>query len=235
MRDKKTHAKNIRMKGDKNYIMKNKKDNIEKEYFKDNEIFSNLFNYYLFDGEEKILASNLTEGDIEYNKDSISRKRDVLKIACMKSDDKYNYLLLGIENQTKFDKDMVIRCLFYDALEYEKQRNIDKNSKNDKMKSKDKKIYYPVITIVIYFNPNPWKGPRDLYTLLVIKDEAIKKYLSNYKLNIIEPYRMEDKDFNKLNNDLSILFEFIKNSKDEDKLSKLIQSKENIIKLIKRL
>lgn len=212
-------------------MMKNKKDNIEKEYFKDNIIFSNLINYYLYNGEKKILPDDLIELDTESNIDNISRKRDILKLATMKTDGKYNYLLLGIENQTKDDKYMVIRNMLYDSLTYERQRtNIDNYLKNAKiiLEGNRQKIF-PVITIIIYFSHKEWKGPRDLHSLLKIdKVEPIKRFIPNYKLNIIEPYKMEDTDFKLLDKDLSILFKFIKNSDDENKLNDLIKNNQEL-------
>ena len=81
---------------------------------------------------------------------------------------------------------------------------------------------YPVITVIIYFSYKKWSGPKDLYSLLDIKDERIKKYISNEKLNIIEPYNMNENDFVKLNNELAFLFRFIKNSGNKDNLSRLV-------------
>ena len=128
--------------------MKNKKDNIEKEYFENNIIFSNLINYYLYGGKNIISPNDLVELDTESNNDNISRKRDILKLATMKTDGKYNYLLLGIENQTREDKYMVIRNMLYDILSYDKQRqDIDNYFKNVKINLEgNKNKIFPVIT-----------------------------------------------------------------------------------------
>ena len=193
------------------------KDVIEREYFKNNNIFASLFNYYLFDGKEIIKEDELKELDttLVTTNPILKRERDIYKKAILKTDGKKSYLLLGIENQTSEDSKMVIRNMIYDSLSYHNQiQNIENNSKNDKIKMK----IYPVITLVIYYSHKRWTGKKNLYSMLEIKDNNLKKYISNYKLNIIEPYRMEESDFNKLNNDLGLLFEFIKNSGDKDKL-----------------
>ena len=193
------------------------KDVIEREYFKNNNIFASLFNYYLFDGKEIIKEDELKELDttLVTTNPILKRERDIYKKAILKTDGKKSYLLLGIENQTSEDSKMVIRNMIYDSLSYHNQiQNIENNSKNDKIKVK----IYPVITLVIYYSHKRWTGKKNLYSMLEIKDNNLKKYISNYKLNIIEPYRMEESDFNKLNNDLGLLFEFIKNSGDKDKL-----------------
>ena len=210
--------------------MTNIKDGIEKEYFKDNDIFSNLANYYLFNGKKIISPEDLKELDTEYNitnPNIINRKRDIIKIFTMKTDGKNKYLLLGIENQTKVDYKMVTRCMLYDTLSYVRQiDDIDISRKNDKIKLNKNNNYLlsPVITIVIYFSHKKWNAKKDLYSMLDISDDLILQYVSNYKLNIIEPYNMTEKDFNMLDNDLSILFEFIKNSGNKEKLINLINN-----------
>lgn len=172
-----------------------KYDISEKEYFKDNKMFSNIFNYYLFDGTEEIKSNELEELDpklVFTNPGDIIRERDIYKRAVIKSDGKKTYLLLGIENQTKIDKYMILRVMGYNYFSYYNQiQNIDKNKKNVKIK------LYPVITLVIYFSHKKWTGPRNLHSLLGINEPSILKYVSNEKLNLIEPYNMTNEDFDK--------------------------------------
>ena len=197
-----------------------KYDISEKEYFKNNEMFSNIFNYFLYDGQNEIKKEDLEELDTKLvftNPVDSIRERDIYKKAIIKNDGERTYLLLGIENQTKMDKYMLLRIIGYNYFSYYNQiQNIEKSNKDDKIK------LYPVITLIIYFSYKKWSGPKDLYSLLDIKDERIKKYISNEKLNIIEPYNMNENDFDKLNNELAFLFRFIKNSGNKDNLSKLV-------------
>lgn len=197
-----------------------KYDISEKEYFKNNEMFSNIFNYFLYDGQNEIKKEDLEELDTKLvftNPVDSIRERDIYKKAIIKNDGERTYLLLGIENQTKMDKYMLLRIIGYNYFSYYNQiQNIEKSNKDDKIK------LYPVITLIIYFSYKKWSGPKDLYSLLDIKDERIKKYISNEKLNIIEPYNMNENDFVKLNNELAFLFRFIKNSGNKDNLSKLV-------------
>jgi hypothetical protein len=197
-----------------------KYDISEKEYFKNNEMFSNIFNYFLYDGQNEIKKEDLEELDTKLvftNPVDSIRERDIYKKAIIKNDGERTYLLLGIENQTKMDKYMLLRIIGYNYFSYYNQiQNIEKSNKDDKIK------LYPVITLIIYFSYKKWSGPKDLYSLLDIKDERIKKYISNEKLNIIEPYNMNENDFVKLNNELAFLFRFIKKSGNKDNLSKLV-------------
>ena len=202
----------------------NKKDIIEREYFRRNEKFASIFNYYLFDGKNVIKEDELEELDttlITTNPILSKRERDIYKKAVFKTDGKKKYLLLGIENQTREDSYMVIRNMGYDYYSYHNQvQNIEKEYKNDKI---EVKRIYPVITLVIYYSHKRWTGKKDLYSIIDISDN-LKEYVSNYKLNIIEPYSMEERDFDKLNNDLGLLFGFIKYSGNQTKLDLLLRN-----------
>ena len=203
------------------------KDITEKEYFKNNDRFSDIFNYYLFNGKEVIKSEDLIELDTNLSLTKpidINRERDIFKKAVIKTDGKNSYLLLGIENQTKISKDMIIRIMGYDYLSYYKQyHDIEKDKNHAKIKM------YPVISLVIYYSDKKWNGPKDLHDMLGIKNLAISNYVTNVKLNIIEPNNMDTNDFNKFkNNDLSVLFEFIKYSNNKNELVRIMSTAKNV-------
>ena len=213
------------------------KDITEKEYFKNNDRFSDIFNYYLFDGSKVIKSEDLVELDTTLavtEPVNINRERDIFKKAVIKSDGKCSYLLLGIENQTRVSKDMIIRIMGYDYLSYYKQyHNVEKDKNHAKIKM------YPVISLVIYYSDKKWSGPKDLHDMLGIKDSFISKYVTNVKLNLIEPNNMNTNDFNKFSNtDLSLLFEFIKYSNNKDEIKRIMSNNKKVdketIKLINR-
>lgn len=205
-------------------MIKLKKDNIAKEYMNDNKIFSNVFNYYLYNGKNVIKPENLVSLDstsvINSKNESIQRHRDLIK--CLKDDDNNTYLLLGIENQTSVDYNMIFRTLHYDSMSYMEQ--IERKNKNDIIRLK------PVITLVIYYGSKNWSGPRSLYEALNITNNPIRKFIPDYKLNIIVPNELNDEDFNKLD-DLGYVLELIKNSKDRNKMEVLINEKDGYKRL----
>ena len=216
-----------------------KKDIVTKNYFSQNKIFSKIFNYYLFDGKDVIKENDLIELDTNQvisNPNLIKRERDILKEAIIKSDNNYDYLLLGIENQSKINNGMILRNLLYDSISYSNQALDIVNTKNNaKIKldrysglSKNDKLK-PVITLVIYFSYKKWTGAKDLHSMLYINDKELLKYIPNYKLNIIEPYNMTEEDFIKLGS-LSTLFRFIKASGNKDELNDLITKNESFKK-----
>ena len=205
-----------------------KPDSADKVYWRQNETFADLFNAYLYNGEQVIKSEELEELDTDASdvveigevKESIRGARDVIKIA-----KKYNgveYVLLAIENQEGIHYAMPIRVMGYDHYSYNKQYNDRKNyyKKND-IKLKDDEFlsgirktdkFLPVITLVLYYGEKDWDGPRSLYDMLVIPDR-IKHFVGNYPINIIQ---MKDNDLvlhNQYNVDLFKIMSIIYDTK----------------------
>ncbi|MBQ7641423.1 MAG: Rpn family recombination-promoting nuclease/putative transposase, partial [Acholeplasmatales bacterium] len=177
--------------------------------------------YYLYGGEEVIVnVKELDTKNVVNIPKTTARERDIFKEAIVKTSDENTYVLLGIENQTKVDYDMVIRNMIYDSFSYKNQRSlIEKKENNVKIRLK------PVITLVIFYSDKEWTGPRDLYSMFEPFDEKLKEFVPNYKLNIIEPFKMAEEDLNKLDHNLAGLFELIKKSNNKDEFSESLFNK----------
>lgn len=89
-------------------------------------------------------------------------------------------------------------------------------SKNDEL--------IPVITLVLYLGTDPWDGPRSLYEMFGGENEKILPFVSDYKINLIEPQRMSDEEINRFHTDLREVLLYIKYSKEKEKLVDLIQT-----------
>ena len=210
-----------------------KKDSITKKYLKDDKVFKDCINYFLFNGEERIFNLRDLSPESIIMEPNIHRIRDLYKEVLIKEDDNYKYLLVGIESQSSINNGMLLRCLMYDVLSYDMQAyNIVNSHKDAKIKldyysslRKNDKLK-PVITIVIYFGYKKWTGPKELFDLLDVNDSIIKSYMFNYKMNIIEPNRMDDFEFNKFKTDLGKILKLIKYSNDKNKIKELIYTKE---------
>lgn len=217
-----------------------KKNVLSKDYVSQNEIFADAFNYYLYHGKEVIRADTLMERDVTelalpYGEDkaviSGEKMRDILRECVLKSTDKADYLLLGIENQSHIHYAMPVRNMVYDALNYaaqvadvgryhRKKKDLDAGAeylsgftKKDKLK--------PIITLVIYWGADEWDAPRSLHEMMDTTDKEILKYVGDYSLNLIAPGEITD--FNKFHSNLRYALEFISVSEEPDKLRKLLQ------------
>ena len=205
-----------------------KPDSADKVYWRQNETFADLFNAYLYNGEQAIKSEELEELDTDASdvveigevKESIKGARDVIKIA--KKYDGVEYVLLAIENQEGIHYAMPIRVMGYDHYSYNKQYNDRKDYyktngislKDDEFISGIRKTdkFLPVITLVLYYGEKDWDGPRSLYDMLVIPDR-IKHFVGNYPINIIQ---MKDNDLvlhNQYNVDLFKIMSIIYDTK----------------------
>ena len=124
-------------------------DTCTKDYVKDNTIFADIFNHFLYQGEQKIVpealfAVDTTKISVPYGVDRagvpIQKYRDHLEILTAKTDQSAVYLLLGIENQGEVHYAMPVKCMVYDALDYASQvEKVAKSHREEKQKEKNKK------------------------------------------------------------------------------------------------
>ena len=146
---------------------------------KENAVFADAFNKYIYKGEQVIKPENLKPLDtdltvIPYGADGAGaptqKYRDVLKSATVMVDDRAAYLLLGIESQSEVNHAMPVRNMVYDALQYAAQVEEAARSHREARKAGDPKElakkpdggeylsgFYredrliPVITLAVYF------------------------------------------------------------------------------------
>ena len=205
-------------------------DTVTKAYIRKNEVFADVFNYFMYDGIQKIQPEQLreldstemaillnekdtkdnTNEDKEASKHKMVQKyRDLLKTATIMEDGEAAYVLLGIENQTEVHYAMPVRNMLYDAMQYNQQvTDIAEKHKGQKGSKRYQKIsngeflsgFYknnkliPVITLVLFFNPGEWDGPRSLFDMLDISNPIVKKYAQDYKIHIISPNEILESD-----------------------------------------
>ena len=142
-----------------------KPDIILKNFWKNNERFADIFNAYLFRGEQIIKAEDLTEADADISSlvkfngyaETLGKVFDVVK----KSANGVDYVILGLENQSKIHYAMPLRHMIGDAFsylkEYKELEAKNKKYKNYKTKheflSKFQKTdrLHPIVTICIYY------------------------------------------------------------------------------------
>ena len=122
-----------------------RKDTVTGAYVKQNTIFADAFNYYIFDGQQVIRPDQLRELDtaeivVPYGADGAGepeqKYRDVMKSLTAMQDENAAYLLLGIENQSDVHYAMPVKNLVYDAIHYAKQVQ---EAANSHRKAKDYK------------------------------------------------------------------------------------------------
>ena len=158
------------------------KDIAEKLLFEAEDVFADILNVLLFDGEEMILPHALTptrqRSQLKIDGALHEQERDVSKIWM---DGGVRFALFGLENQTAVEPDMVLRVFSYDGASYKEQ--VVHNRQKDAAKWPP----YPVITAVLYFGRKRWNGPRTLKSLLDSRiPPKLEPFVNDYKLHVFE-------------------------------------------------
>ena len=200
-----------------------KKDIAEKTFMALNDVFADIFNVLLFEGKQVITADSLEDmpSVSQYKADDEhlhEQERDTVKLWCGHG---MNLVLMGVENQTKPDKDMPFRIIGYDGAAYRSQLlKKEENMVNGKTKKKRCKERYPVITVVLYFGEKPWKYPKTLKESFYPKlpeDEITKvlqNYISDYKINVFEISALSPETVKLFQSDFRIVADYFVNVKN---------------------
>ena len=162
-----------------------KADTITKDFLSDTTVFADVFNYYIYNGQQTILPQQLTERDtteivIPYGIDGaavpIQKFRDVQNLCTIKTDGILDYILLGAEAQSDIQYAMPVKNNLYDAIDYAAQveqvtkshRRAMKEAKKPKQSNNPNKSNEPII------RPNSgeflsgfWKSDRLIPSLTV--------------------------------------------------------------------
>ena len=197
--------------------MAREEDRICKEYFDQNDRFSDLVNFTLYNGKEVTKPSDFISLDpviseVFSSETSYEVIIDNLKELSLKEDDRNIYAMIGLESQGYHDKSMVLRAMKAKALLYSYQFR------------KGEKPLKPVIIIVVNLTGKRWKNPVKL------KDMFEKKYLDMFGPLIDDVSYVlldikEDSSIPKglLKTDLELLLNCLKYSRDDVRLEAYIE------------
>ena len=203
------------------------KDLTEKLLEDYNEVFADIVNVLLFNGEQRINPTELINTSVhsQYKSDDTKlheQERDVVK--------RWNKFgveiaICGIENQTKPEKLMPIRVIGYDGASYRQQLN-DKITKP-----------IPVITLVLYFGTDSrWTQPRTLKGLMDVPSE-FEEYVNDYRINLFEIAWLSDDTISKFKSDFKVVANFFSKKRQNrdyvpDDLTEITHVNE-VLKLLK--
>ena len=224
------------MEGRKTFM--GKIDVATKQYMSHKNVIADAFNFYVYDGAQVIKPERLQKIDtvefmMPYGNDAkaaVQKIRDNLMVWESVTDGDTVYVVLGTENQDKIHYAMAVKNMLYDALQYAKQVEEAKKSYRDQNKTADIKLsseeflsgfrkqdkLMPVITLVVYFGDKSWDGAKSIHDMCCVKDGHILKYIPDYKINLIEPVKVSDNEYEKFKTDLGSVLQFIKHQSDED-------------------
>ena len=172
------------------------KDITEKRLESFNDVFSDIINVLVFDGEETVKEDQLEDSETGsyYTQDRNihSQIRDVSKY--WKANNVI-FTLFGLENQTEIDKDMPFRVIGYDGAAY-RNMLVDDNAQR-----------YPVITIVLNFSNKRWTKYNSIRSCLDV-NEKLASFISDYKINIVDIAFLSEETIHKFKSDFKIVADY---------------------------
>ena len=152
------------------------KDISEKILADYNDVFADIVNVLLFNGEPRIAPDKLRNAGnrSQYKADGKlhEQERDVTKYF---TDSNVTISLLGIENQSRPERFMPLRVIGYDGASYRTQ-----------LLNKEVTNIFPVVTMILYFGRTHWNYSRHLTELIDLPDD-FKPFVSDYEMkNLFE-------------------------------------------------
>lgn len=125
-----------------------------------------------------------------------------------------DFVIWGLENQSKIHYAMPLRHMVGDAFSYMKEYDeiAARNKKDGNFQSADEFLsglkkedrLHPVISLCVYYGESEWDGPCSLKDMLEIP-EKIKPLVSDYRMNLIQVRSSESLRFS--NSDVNIVFD----------------------------
>lgn len=165
-----------------------------------NDVFADIVNVLLFNGEQRIHPNSLENSIVhsQYKADDSQlheQERDVSKTW---KDNNIELALYGLENQTKLVDMMPLRVIGYDGASYRSQFQ------------RQVKKAVPVITLVLYFGNLRWNKPKSLKELMDIPD-GLDEYVNDYKIHVFEIAWLTEEQICKFKSDFRIVANFFVN------------------------
>ena len=143
-------------------------DIVEKDYWRNNDQFADLFNAVLFNGEFVIQSDSLEELDTEESQQLVHYAMPMRVMG-------YDYLA--------YKKQYDSNAIKYAGKEKRKESGLTTDEFFSRMKQTDK--FAPVITLVIYYGDKAWDGAKRLHEMLEIPPRLLP-FVSDYTLNLVE-------------------------------------------------
>ena len=189
----------------------------------------------------------------------VQKFRDVQKLYAAMTDGSLEYVLYGIEAQSEIHYAAAVKNNLYDAIEYARQ--VEEAARSHRRAMKQAKEQYdtafsakqkkpnageflsgfwktdrliPSVTVMLYFSPDAWDGPLSLFDMMEVKDPRIFSFIDNYHVRLIAPAQMSDEEIMKFQSSLREVMFFIKYSKDQENLNRILKVNERRFREVER-
>ena len=150
---------------------------------------------------------------------SMEKLLDKLYKVKLSDDNTATFCLIGLENQSKYDAHMLIRAGITSLLLYDCKLSLKEDLK-------------PVFIVVLNMSDDEWKGPTRLEDYFSKDDlSLLGPLMVSVRMLVIDPYTMEEDEFDSLKTDLELILKIIKYKSDKNAFCSYISSEERFKKL----
>ena len=191
------------------------KDFYEKKLEDYNDVFADIVNVLLFNGENKVQERDLETGMVRssYRMEGKHEEQERDSIKYWK-DGQIRIAAYAFENQTGKDDHFPIRGIAYDGANYRDQirQRDDIRRRNAERGQEGQALlplpdFYPVVTLVLYFGEERWRGSVRLKDHLKIP-AGLEDFVSDYNVQVFEIAYLSDELIQKFQSDFRIVAEY---------------------------
>lgn len=217
------------------------KDKSEKLLMDWEDIFADIVNVLLFQGEQRIQPDELknTPAKSIYKADDgklHEMERDVSKYWAKEN---VRIAMFGLENQTKPEENFPLRVIGYDGASYRSQllSIADADDESVNVNGQQKKLC-PVVTLVLYFGTEKHWDKQTTLTECFDVPERFKPYVNDYKINLFEIAYLPDETVALFQSDFGIVADFfvqMRKNKDYKAPKQKVRHVDEVLKLMKVL
>ena len=163
------------------------------------EVFADIVNVLLYDGETVVKPEELSTATpvsmYKAGKKLHEQERDIAKYWVQ---DGECLVLYGLENQTKKEAEKPLRVIGYDGASYRAQ--LLRENDNGK---------YPVITLVLYFGKDRWDTTGSLEDILKIP-QVCRKYVEDYRIWVFPIAWLSEEEISRFQSDFRVIADFFR-------------------------
>ncbi|MDE7130265.1 MAG: Rpn family recombination-promoting nuclease/putative transposase [Lachnospiraceae bacterium] len=211
-----------------------KNDITLKDYLSEPKRYADLLNGSIFQGRQIIDAGELIEADTVQSKSDEQAIMERLNDITMKqTKDGSLFAVWTVANQQYIDYSMPARVMLQDALSYDRQLKELKRQGYDFADSgeflsriRQDDHLHPVITLVIYWGEDEWRGAKSLHDILdfgadPVLAQELKQLVPEYPLHFLNLSEVHNYSHSKT--ELRTLFELYDRRKDKSAFTQYVE------------
>lgn len=207
-----------------------------------------MLNLALFSGDKVVEPENVEELDGSERhsipsasgkrQPSIKKDRDILRKVTIDNDSFCTRLIAGVEHQSDVHYAMPVRYMLYDSLKYTQQVKEKAKKNREERRYTDSAEFLsgmrkgekltPIITIVVYLQPERWDGPMSLHDMLDFGElsDEVTELIPDYKMVLLQPENYSEKQSKNMQSSLGVILGLLNCAEIKEDFQKYLDSHE---------